>query len=317
MTQNISTKPQIAIIGGGIIGLTSGIRLLENGFKVKLLTKESPLITTSSVAAAMWHPGGAVAEPLKHWCQHSLQVFKELAKDKQSGIKFVKAYELSDREFTDMGLELADDLGLLIVSPFPKPWNYGYQFSTARINVPTYLPFLLKRFEALGGTVEQKQILDLKTLPYDIIVNASGVGAKELVNDEGVYPIRGQIIRTAKPEHFPDDIIHIHSGGTFTYIIPRDNDCILGGTYEVGDDNKVPDDAIAKAILERTSAFKPELLTATILEHKVGLRPGRDKVRLEREEKNGQVVIHNYGHGSIGHTLAWGCAEDVVQLAKN
>jgi D-amino-acid oxidase len=167
-----------------------------------------------------------------------------------------------------------------------------------------------------GGKIEQKEIYDLDRLSFDIIVNASGVGAKELVKDDGVYPIRGQIIRIAKPETFSDDIIHIHSGEIFTYIIPRDHDCILGGTYQVGDDNKMPDEAIAQAILERTSAIKPELRKARILEHKVGLRPGRDTVRLEREEHHGKVIIHNYGHGSVGHTLAWGCAEDVVLFAK-
>jgi D-amino-acid oxidase len=315
MTTNATSKHNVAIIGGGIIGLTSGIRLLEAGFSVTIYSKEATMTTTSSIAAAMWHPGGADKEPLKHWCQRSLLVFKELSEDKQSGIKFVKAYELSDHEFVDDGLKLADDYDLLDKTLFPKPWSHGYQYRTARINVPTYLPYLLRRFEAMGGTIEQKEIIDLDTLPHDIIVNASGVGAKELVDDAGVYPIRGQIIRIAKPEHFPDDIIHIHSGETFTYIIPRDNDCILGGTYQIGDGNKIPDEGIAKSILERTSAFKPELSEANILEHKVGLRPGRDKVRLEREEKNGKVIIHNYGHGSVGHTLAWGCAEDVVSFA--
>jgi D-amino-acid oxidase len=313
MSSNIS---KAAIIGGGIIGITSGIRLLENGFEVVLFSKEAVMTTTSSVAAAMWHPGGADKEPMRHWCLHSLKVFKELAKDGHSGVKFVRAYELSSHEFVDEGLELAEDLELLLKSPFPEPWSYGYHYTTARINIPTYLPFLLKRFEALGGIIEQKEIHDLDTLSHDIIVNASGVGAKELVKDEGVYPIRGQIIRIAKPENLPDDIIHIHSGKTFTYIIPRDNDCILGGTAQVGDYNKIPNDAIAEAILKRTRALKPELCDAMILEHKVGLRPGRQAVRLEREERRGKVIIHNYGHGSVGHTLAWGCAEDVVSLAN-
>ncbi len=307
----------VAVVGSGIVGLTSAIRLLEAGFKVTVLTKDLVKDTTSSVAAAMWHPGGAGEEPLKHWCQKSLEVFKNLSKDEHSGLRWVTAYELSDHGFVDQGLELADDLGLLMVSPFPEPWNYGYRFNTVQINTPTYMPFVLNRFKALGGHLEQQNVERLDTLPYDLIINASGVGAKDLARDKGVYPIRGQIIRIAKPKNFPDEIIHIHSGETFTYIIPRVDDCILGGTYQIGDDNKQPDSDTAKAILERTTAIKPELKDADILEHKVGLRPGRDTVRFEREELRGKVIIHNYGHGSIGHTLAWGCAEDVVTLAKN
>jgi D-amino-acid oxidase len=58
----------------------------------------------------------------------------------------------------------------------------------------------------------------------------------------------------------------------------------------------------------------------------VGLRPARPSVRLELEDlvlsegsggAQGQVatpVIHNYGHGGAGLTLAWGCAADAAEL---
>ena len=59
----------------------------------------------------------------------------------------------------------------------------------------------------------------------------------------------------------------------------------------------------------------PELREARIIEHLVGLRPGRPTVRLEAEpQPNGKVVIHNYGHGGAGVTLSWGCAEEVTSL---
>ena len=53
-----------------------------------------------------------------------------------------------------------------------------------------------------------------------------------------------------------------------------------------------------------------------MVEDLVGLRPGRMEVRLEREEKNGKYLIHNYGHGGSGVTLSWGCADEVVELAN-
>jgi D-amino-acid oxidase len=43
----------------------------------------------------------------------------------------------------------------------------------------------------------------------------------------------------------------------------------------------------------------------------VGLRPGRTAVRLERMGN----IIHNYGHGGGGYTVAWGCASEVGRLA--
>lgn len=50
----------------------------------------------------------------------------------------------------------------------------------------------------------------------------------------------------------------------------------------------------------------------------VGLRPYRNGgVRLEDERmENGLNVIHCYGHSGSGVTMSWGCARDVVELAK-
>ena len=54
----------------------------------------------------------------------------------------------------------------------------------------------------------------------------------------------------------------------------------------------------------------------------VGLRPGRPSVRLELQDevikgrKQNLPVIHNYGHGGAGLTLAWGCAGHVVEISK-
>jgi D-amino-acid oxidase len=39
-------------------------------------------------------------------------------------------------------------------------------------------------------------------------------------------------------------------------------------------------------------------------------------VRLEAEERAGGTVVHCYGHGGAGVTLAWGCAEEVAGLVR-
>ncbi len=78
-----------------------------------------------------------------------------------------------------------------------------------------------------------------------------------------------------------------------------------------------PDPATAAAIFERCAWLEPRLRDAAILEHKVGLRPGRPAVRLEAEQhSSGKRLIHNYGHGGAGVTLSWGCADEVVRLAR-
>jgi D-amino-acid oxidase len=75
---------------------------------------------------------------------------------------------------------------------------------------------------------------------------------------------------------------------------------------------RTPDPATAEEILERAAVLEPRLRGARVLSHKVGLRPARPAVRVEREGR----VVHCYGHGGAGVTLAHGCAEDVVGLVR-
>jgi D-amino-acid oxidase len=70
-----------------------------------------------------------------------------------------------------------------------------------------------------------------------------------------------------------------------------------------------------QAILERARRLEPALANATVLGAAVGLRPSRPAIRLEREVlPDGRRVVHNYGHGGHGFSLAWGCAAAVTRL---
>ena len=101
-----------------------------------------------------------------------------------------------------------------------------------------------------------------------------------------------------------------------TYWFPHRDTVLLGGTAVVGDWNRVPDPAVAAAIVARCSAVEPRFATAEIIEHRVGLRPGRSEPRLEEQTlDDGTRLIHNYGHGGSGVTLAWGCAAEVATVA--
>jgi D-amino-acid oxidase len=100
-----------------------------------------------------------------------------------------------------------------------------------------------------------------------------------------------------------------------TYVIPRSGDCILGGTAEEGEWDTEPDSQTAAAILRRCVALEPRLAETEVLEHKVGLRPGRPEIRLEIEGVSESAPrVHNYGHGGSGVTLSWGCAEETLRL---
>ncbi len=312
---NRQTK-RIAVIGSGVIGLTTAYRLLEAGFGVTVLARVLPPFTTSDVAAAFWSPsatgGGALS---KKWALESLRVFRELAAEPQSGIATVDLYQLSTEPTSMPYLASAGDVTTVPAGHFPPPWS-GYCVQVPRIDVPVYMPWLLKQVEEKGAFIQQHIVQRIGEISneYGLIINCSGLGARLLTGDE-VYPIRGQVISVRRPEGMADDIIYADADHeNTTYIIPRSGDCLLGGTYQYRDGNTEVDEAMAEEILARCALFQPALQQAEIFQHKVGLRPGRDTVRFEAERlQSGQVVLHNYGHGSIGHTLSWGCAAEVIQ----
>ena len=314
----IQKQKRIAVIGSGVIGLTSAYRLLEAGYGVTILARVLPPHTTSDVAAAFWSPsattGGVQAE---RWAYNSLSQFRQLATNPASGIAIVDLYKLTP-EPTPMPY-MASSGAMTPVPPgqFPAPWA-GYRAPVPRIDVPVYMPWLLGQVQALGGIVQQQIVQGLGELrnSYDVIINCSGLGAQLLTGDP-MFPIRGQVMSVRKPADLSPAIIYVDDGDTTTYIIPRSADCLLGGTYQYRDGNTAVDEEIAAQIITRCAFFNPALREPEILAHKVGLRPGRATVRLEAQPlSTGQLIIHNYGHGSVGHTLSWGCATEVVELLQ-
>jgi D-amino-acid oxidase len=308
----------ILVIGCGVSGLSCGIRLLEAGFGVRIWARDLPPDTTSSVAAAVWYPYKAYPEHLVvGWAAATYADFIQLAQVAETGVMLREGVELFPWPVEDPWWRAAvPGFRRATAAELPDGYRDGYVFEAPVIEMPVYLGFLARRFERLGGRVEVRALdtLDEAFAQYDVVVNCAGLGARELVGDRSLTPIRGQVVRVAQVgiERFTLDD---YGPGGVTYIVPRSNDCILGGTAEEGSENLAPDAATAEAILARCIALEPRLRDAAVLEHKVGLRPGRASVRLEAEPLAvGKLLIHNYGHGGAGITLSWGCASVVVGL---
>jgi D-amino-acid oxidase len=183
--------------------------------------------------------------------------------------------------------------------------------------MPVYLAYLMDRFARAGGSVERRVLSSLVEPAGEarVVVNCAGLGSRELVGDTTMRPIRGQVVRVRNPGLDRFVLDEANPEGV-TYIVPRSRDCILGGTAEEGAWDTEPDPKVAACILRRCATVEPCLADAEVLEHRVGLRPGRPEIRLEREDGNGVPRVHNYGHGGSGVTLSWGCAEETLRLVQ-
>jgi len=151
--------------------------------------------------------------------------------------------------------------------------------------------------------------LNLSRLPTGgdvVVVNCSGLGARLLGGDRSVVPVRGQVVYV---EQVGLDRWWL-DGAAPTYVVPRSKDIVVGGTDDEGDWSRTPSPEVAEAMLSRATRLVPELEGARVLRHKVGLRPVRPAVRVERVGD----VVHCYGHGGAGVTMSWGTADEVVAL---
>jgi len=106
-----------------------------------------------------------------------------------------------------------------------------------------------------------------------------------------------------------------------TYILPRPNgEIVLGGTTQRDDWRTTSSEDDVKDIMERCKKILPAVADSKVLNVQAGLRPQTatgTRVAVDpKRTATGALLIHNYGHGGSGHTLHWGCAQDVVGFAK-
>ena len=296
---------RVLVVGAGVIGLTSAVRLLEAGHRVDVVARDLPLETTSAVAAALWYPY-LVSPPdrVAAWARTSYAAFEELAADPGTGVTMRTGTELL-REPAPDPWWLSGVRSLERETALPPGYADGWTFVAPVVDMPVHLRWLVGRIQGLGGTLTR---MNLSALPDDgcVVVNATGLGSRHFGADPAVVPVRGQVVVV---EQVGLDRWLLDTVGP-TYVVPRTDEVVLGGTDVEGEWSRTPDPAVAEGILHRAAALVPELEGARVLRHKVGLRPSRPTVRLERVGN----VVHCYGHGGAGVTLGWGCAQDVVGL---
>jgi len=311
------SKGHCLIVGAGVSGLSSGIRLLEDGWDVTIWSSDFSPNTTSDIAAALWYPFlSAPVERTDVWGSNTYNVLKQLARKKDTGVSMTQTYEYFRSSQPDPSWKDVVDNFERSNENLPAEYVESFSFVSPIIEMPIYLDWLMKKYEASGGKLEKRTIssFDVIKSPFDIIINCTGLNSGELLGDNEVYPVRGQIIRVKAPltEMYLDQQIE-----TLAYIVPRSEDVVLGGVAQQGSWSLEQNTKDHDFILNKCASIIPELKDAEIIEDLVGLRPGRTEVRLEKEEREGVDLIHNYGHGGSGVTLSWGCADEVVELAND
>lgn len=305
----------VTVIGCGIVGLTTALKLQEKGFKVTIIAKDAFDKTLSSKVGAIWFP--FEIHPKKqanHWATLAYAEYQRdcVAENGVSFIPFITAFDENSntdwthqmpkgttRKATEAELPKGIKQAFISIVPLAEPLRY--------------LPYLFERFTGNNGRFLQQEISSLNEASKldELVINCTGLGAKKLCNDIDLQPMRGQILRCEKMDvsSYADST----KKGGLTYVINRADDCVIGGTDYVDDYNLQAEQQDTNLIINRLvnggfSQNKPE-----IIEEIVGLRPKRSEVRFEFDSQYPNI-FHNYGHGGAGFTVAWGCAIELAAI---
>ncbi|MFE9690202.1 FAD-dependent oxidoreductase [Micromonospora sp. NPDC005806] len=310
---------KVRVVGAGVVGLTSALRLTQAGHEVDVVAAKTGNSTTSSVAAALWYPYRAYPEAdVTRWSATTYEVLCGLTSDPSAGVQMRFGQELFRQHTADPWWRNAvPELGRVAGERLPTGYLDGYELSVPVVDMAMHLPWLLGQLETAGVAVRTRYVGDLADAFEDVdaVVNCTGLGSRELINDATLMPVRGQVIVVAQ-FGLTEWLLDQTDPEQLVYVVPRSDTVLLGGTAEEGDEDLDVRPKTTAEILKRCIELVPALDKARILSHRVGLRPGRPTVRLETEFIDRGPVVHCYGHGGAGVTLSYGCAEDVAELVS-
>lgn len=322
-------EPDVLVIGAGVCGLTSAIRLAEAGLGVTIRASHLSPGITSAAAGALWGPHLVEdSERVTRWSLDTLDTLLELAGRPGTGVRVAQGIEAA-RTPVEPPASVTGLPGFRRCGPgeLPAGMATGWQYRAPVVDMTVYLQYLLDRFTGAGGHIQMATVESLAQAGQaaPVVVNCTGAAAHHLVPDPAVRPVRGQAVVVANPGLTDFLVVPTEDGTEFSYLFPHEDTVLLGGTEQPGNWSLDPDPQTSRRILARCAAIEPRLAGAPILAERVGLRPARPQVRLEAERleagrlndsghpTGGGLVLHNYGHGGAGVTLSWGCAREVTE----
>ena len=258
-------QPRVAVIGCGVMGLTTARLLQDRGFEATIYAKELPPDTTSNVAGGQWSPftvfdeesaTPAFRQQLERAARLSNRYFQNLVGDTY-GVRWIENYILRDSPPPQQQPSPIRDLffaaEVLPRHHHPFAASHVSRFTTMLIEPPVFLPAITRDFLLRGGRIHVREFheaRDLFRLDEKVVVNCAGLGAHALFGDTELTPIKGQLaILLPQPE-----VDYIMIKGDY-YMFPRRDGIVLGGTHDRDEWRLDVDPAVTARILANHRAI--------------------------------------------------------------
>ncbi len=258
-----------AVLGAGIMGLTTARLLQDAGWQVTIYTREPSRHSTSNVGAGQWAPTSVFEEGVaskvfesqfKFAARISHHAYQNLV-GAGYGVRFTENYYIGDRPRDESYYlrelpELFASIAELEPREHPFPVRYVTRTVTMIIEPALFLRRIRNDFYLAGGNLSIKDFKSLsEVLAVDepVIFNCTGLGAKALFDDQELMPIKGQLV--FMPPDPAVDYLTVGGGSDVTYMFPRAGEILLGGSYQRDDWSPHPEPDVTERIIADNKAI--------------------------------------------------------------
>jgi D-amino-acid oxidase len=259
----------VAVIGSGVMGLSTARLVQEAGFPVTIYAAGLPPDTTSNIAGGQFHPyavfheGEVTPEFLAQFAkalEYSWRRFQIMVGD-DYGIRWLPTYVESDAPEAQPIAYFPPVNRVLSQAEHPFPLQNVIRYDTMYVETGRYLRQMLRDVQLAGGKIEVRRFAkpaDIAALPEALVLNCTGLGSRELFGDADLHPARGQlVILEPQPE-----VRYALTGGP-GYMFPRPDGILLGGTFELDQWDPTPQpDRVARIINAQKRFFESFRCTA-------------------------------------------------------
>jgi len=328
---------KIAIIGGGIIGCLTAIKLKESGFEVVVVDKHE-IGKESSWA------GAGILFPLMPWdyekkvydlCKSASGFYKNFSKKlydstgidpeyNKTGMILIPPYEKGDV------IKWANLQNLPFEETFYRDSESIYFPSIAQIRSPRLMKSIKLFMEKMGiKIIENMELAEIQDkegivkkwpnknnsfIVADYFVITSGAWTSNLKENykSKIYPVRGQMIQYKVSKLKIRNILYSND----FYILQRKDGVIIAGSTieEVGFDETVTIDK-KEALMRKAETLIPDLADVQVENHWAGFRPGtKENIPFIQKDDDYENVFVNSGHFRYGLTMAPQSAEKLNKI---
>ena len=330
------SRPDVIVVGGGVIGSAVAFALARRGLTVTLHERDALASHASGAAAGMLAPlaESALGEPSRLWGWRALEGLPGLASELSestgidpewvpSGVLRVARDDAEaerlrrnaerDREH---GCVWLDGAAARAAAPGLSDACPGAIFSPheGHVRSPLLARAYARAAQQRGARLETGSMLsDLAAQDAGAIVLCAGCWTPVLAPGLPIEPVRGQIVSLDAPD---PPFAPIVWGGS-TYLVPkRDGSLVIGATEEhVGFDCRTTAAGVA-GLLESAAALVPGLDGASFRGAWAGLRPGTpDGLPLVGFLPSDRVLVAA-GHHRNGVLLSFVTGELIADLVE-